>query len=143
MMDYLNTLINNPSAFIENISKANVTTNIEELNRRCYDALDGTVLHLVVIGLLEPSSEFSFDDATALALVSNMIQAGACPLIEGMDSRIPYEIFHLYDVNPGDYQTYRYLLKETTKNLLDGSCKREFYEDYVNGEDFEFDRTYN
>jgi len=133
MPDYLNTMIQQPTEFIEMVMSGERYTNNYELNRRRYDALDGTLLHLVVMALLEPNIVITYDDNTALNLVHVMINNGACPLIENFESRIPYELFHLYDVNPLDFKTYRYLLAKTTSFLLDGSCKREFYEDYING----------
>ena len=133
MPDYLNTMIQQPTAFIDMVMSGERNTNNHELNTRKYDALDGTLLHLVVMALLEPNNVIAYDDNTALNLVHVMINNGACPLIESLESRIPYELFHLYDVNPIEFQTYRYLLAKTTACLLEGSCKREFYEDYING----------
>ena len=47
------------------------------------------------------------------------------------------------NINPGDYKTYRYLLTKTTSFLLEGTCKREFYEDYINEDHYyNFDRAY-
>ena len=132
MPDYLNSMIQQPFAFMEMVMNGNHHTNNYELNRRRYNALAGTLLHIVVMGLLEPNNVIDYNDNTALNLVHVMINHGACPLIESVESRIPYELFHLYDVNPNDFQTYRYLLAKTSECLLEGSCKREFYEDYIN-----------
>ena len=144
MADYLNLMIHDTDTFIELVSKAPFHQKVEELNRRRYDALDGTILHLVIMGLLEPTNNIAFDDNTALKLVSSMIDNGACPLIESFERKIPYELFHLYDVDPLDYQTYKYLLAKTTSNLLENTCKREFYEDYINEDHYyNFDRAYS
>ena len=144
MTDYFNMMIEQPDEFIEFINtNEDYRSNNEELNKRRYAVLDGTLLHLAVMGLLGPSNVIAFDDDTALKLVFSMINQGACPLIENIESKIPYELFHLYNVNPNEYQTYRYLLAQTTSSLLAGTCVREFYEDYSNDRRYyNFDRTY-
>ena len=135
MVDYLNIMISEPDLFLQMLYNLPHHENVKQLNMRRYDALDGTLLHLAVMGLLEPTNNVAFDDDIALKLVSGMIDHGACTLIESSERRIPYELFELFDVNPIDFKTYRYLLTKTTSNLLDGSCKREFYEDYLDGND--------
>ena len=143
MADYFNIMIHQPKLFAELVSKAPIGTKLEQLNTRRYDALDGTILHLIVMGLLEPTINISFDDDTALMLVKIVMDNGGCPLIESSERKIPYELFHLYDVDPIRFKTYRYLLEKTTTFLLEGLCQREFYDDYINDTHYyNFDRTY-
>lgn len=131
MVDFLNIMIRDPELFERILINLPRGDNVKELNKRRYDALDGTLLHLVVLGLLEPTNRLSFDDDTALKLVSVMLNHGACPLIECSERRIPYELFDFFGVNKEQFKTYKYLLAITTKNVLEGSCKREFYQDYL------------
>ena len=142
MADYLNTMISKPSQFVCLIKNVPRDQKIEILNRRRYDALDGTLLHLVVMALVRPTIKIQFTDDEAFVLVKTMIENRANPLIENYERKIPYELFDIYS-NRNQYKTFRYLLQQTTNYITEGTYKRDFYEDYLNGDDYyDFDRSY-
>lgn len=140
MADYLNILIDQPELFISLLAGLNQDERIKILNSRYYDAFDGTLLHLVAYGVALPTNKVSFDDEMGSRLCNIMINYGACPFIEDCNRQIPYEIFVNCRDNHNDYETLRCLLKRTTHMLLEGDCKREYYE--RDNLEYYFDRSY-
>ena len=143
MADYLNIMIHQPKFFVNIINHTLYAEKVEILNTRRYDALDGTLLHLVVMALIRPTTKIQYTDDEAYVLVKTMLENGASPLIENCERKIPYELFDIYD-NRNQYKTFRYLLQQTTKYITEEIYKREFYQDYLNGDDYYyyFDRPY-
>ena len=131
MCDYLNLAIYDPDRFVAVIDSLPDDKNIYELNRRRYDFDEGTIVHMVICGLLEPTTEIFYNDETSYILISKMVEKGASISIENQDSLIPYELFKLYCNNPHEYKTYRYLLSKTTELILEDNFFRNTYKDYI------------
>ena len=131
MMDYLSLAINDPDRFIELIKLMPDYVNKEEFNMRRHYAYDGTLVHLVIEGLLGPTDDIFYNDQTAFNLLKAMIDNGASVMIENSDNMIPYEYFNSFN---GSYvlyyKTFELLVKKTTESLFYGD-ERKFHKDYL------------
>jgi hypothetical protein len=133
MMDYLNLAINDPDTFIEMIKLMPDYVNKKEFNRRRYFAYDGTLVHLIIDGLLNPTNDIFYNDQTAFKILKAMNDNGASVMIENADNMIPYEYFNLF--HGSDvlcYNTFELLVKKTTEAIFYDE-DRKLYKDYLRG----------
>lgn len=127
MCDYLNLAIYDPDRSVTVIDSLPDDKNLYELNRRRYDFNEGTIIHMVICGLLESTDEIFYNDETACILIRKMVEKGASITIENSEELIPYELFKLFCDNPFDYKTYRFLLYKTTELILEDEFERDLY----------------